>query len=250
MENLEEGHYDRENLDGSGQDKNFLRKQSDSHPRIIFLRKLYSSLLIQLLLISIISFNAYYFEDFKSALISSPIIFSVCLILTLLSSLAVLIFRRAMAKFPFNLIVYTFFSLTLAFSLACIVSYYNSEGILMLFTSPASVVFALLIYVFTTKYEISYQGTALFVFAALLFNFQMFLIYTEIPFNILMYILIAEAIFSFYLVYDTQTLISGTKYNWQKDDWISGAVIVYIDVFILIIKFCELIRQLIIRDRN
>jgi len=53
---------------------------------------------------------------------------------------------------------------------------------------------------------------------------------------------VGEVVFSFYLIYDTQTNVSGVKYDYEKDDYISGAVVVYSDVLILVLKMCELIR--------
>ena len=62
--------------------------------------------------------------------------------------------------------------------------------------------------------------------------------------------LILNVVFGFYLIYDTQTNISGTKHEWAKDDAYSGAALVYIDILVLGLRFCELVRQLIIRERN
>jgi len=66
----------------------------------------------------------------------------------------------------------------------------------------------------------------------------------------MVFISAGATVWAFYLVYDTQTIVSGAKYEWSRDDWVVGAVLVYMDVFILFLRLCELIRQLIIKERN
>jgi len=66
----------------------------------------------------------------------------------------------------------------------------------------------------------------------------------------MIFIALAEIVFAFYFIYDTQTVISGAKDDFELEDSISGAVLFYIDIVILFFKFCELVRDLLISSTS
>ena len=109
---------------------------------------------------------------------------------------------------------------------------------------------SLLIYVLTTKCEITYQGATLFILAAIFLGLEGFLLYSSMSLLSIMIISIAEIIWGFYIIYDTQTIVSGVKYDWNTDDCVSGAIGIYMDVIVLILRLCELIKNLIVKERN
>ena len=61
----------------------------------------------------------------------------------------------------------------------------------------------------------------------------------------MIFIALAEIVFAFYFIYDTQTVISGAKDDYDYEDCISGAILLYVDIVILLFKFCELVRDLL-----
>ncbi len=57
----------------------------------------------------------------------------------------------------------------------------------------------------------------------MLIVFQLFLIFTDLGFGMMIAVVAGVMIWSFYVVFDAETLISGSKYDWHKnDDWLSG----------------------------
>ena len=220
------------------------------HPRILYIRKLYFMLSLQLLLVGIFTSSAYYSSQFKLFLSSHSWIFFVSLGLGVLILFMAFFFREKLKLPVINWIVFIFFTLCLSFNFSYLVSIDKSDLALMVFITTFFVNFSLLIYSLTTKIELTYQGASLFIFASLLFSLQIFLIFTAANFGGMILVLIGELIFSYYLVFDTQTLISGNLYNWDKEDWISGAVVIYIDIFFLFLRLCDLLRQLIFKERN
>lgn len=59
---------------------------------------------------------------------------------------------------------------------------------------------------------------------------------------------IAIVVFDTYLLYDTQTMVSGSKYEWKHDDYITGSYMVYFDILMIIFKlFRALSRELFSR---
>ena len=55
-------------------------------------------------------------------------------------------------------------------------------------------------------------------------------------------------IWGFFLVYESQTRVSEVKL--ENRDSIISAVTVYLDVFVLVLKVTELLRQIIIKERS
>ena len=55
-------------------------------------------------------------------------------------------------------------------------------------------------------------------------------------------------IFNVYLLYDTQTKIGGSKYEWKNDDYIVGSYMVYFDILMIIFRIIRtLTRELFSR---
>lgn len=221
------------------------------HPRIHYLRKLYFLLFIQLLICAIWTFCVYYIESLQEDLYQSPA-YLVLLPFFALIVVLILVFcqRNLFSKKPLNILIYLLFTCFLAFSFAWITVLDSTWILLMLLTNACCISFTLLIYVLTTKTELTYQGASLFVLGAIFLVFQGFLLFTDAQIEYLICGLIIDVLWGFFMVYDTQTNVSGAKYDWENDDCFAGAVLIYADIFILILRLCELIRQLIIRERN
>lgn len=221
------------------------------HPRIKFLRKLYLLLFLQLFASGICTLCVYFVEDLQEDLYQTPT-YLILIPLFLLIAVLLLIFfqRKFISKRPLNILVYIAFSAFLAFSFAWVTALDSTLLIIMCMASSCTMAFSLLIYTCTTKTELTYQGACLFVLGAVFIVFQVFILFTQMNMNYLICGLVINIVWGFYLIYDTQTNVSGSNYDWAKDDPFSGAVLIYMDIFILLLRLCELVRQLIIRERN
>lgn len=221
------------------------------HPRIKFLRKLYFLIFLQLLVCGILTISVYMVEELREELNQIPT-YLILIPLGMASVLLLLVFcqRKYVSKLPLNVLVYIVFTCFLAFFFAWITILDSTLIILMFLISACAIAFSLLIYVLTTKTELTYQGASLFVLGAIFLVFQIFILFTEAKVDYLICGVLINIVWGFYLIYDTQTNVSGVKYDWAKDDSFSGAVLIYMDVFVLVLRFCELVRQLVIRERN
>ena len=82
---------------------------------------------------------------------------------------------------------------------------------------------ALFVHILSVERELSYQGVSIFILASVLIVFQLFLIFTDLGFGMMIAVIAGVVVWSFYVVFDAETLISGSKYDWHKnDDWMSG----------------------------
>lgn len=221
-----------------------------THPRISHLRKLYLMLAIQWTLAVVVTTIALRVEDFSDFLSENLVIYIIAILFLFLTLALAFFFRSAMSQFPLNALVYFLFTaaLSLIFAYICVID--KSNTLLMILVGCWLITISLLVYVLTNKCEITYQGATLFIVAAIFIVLEGFLLYSSTRLVIIMLVSIAEVIWGFYLVYDTQTIVSGVKYDWIKDDYVSGAIGVYMDVIVLFLRLCELIKNLIVKERN
>ena len=229
------------------EDKQFVPR---THPRISHLRKLYFLMALQWTFTLMISILTMKFEEFSIILSENSFILYVSLLTTILILLFTFFFRSAASQMPVNLLVYFFFTVSIAFCFAYGVIYDESLSCFMILMGGFLISLSLLMYVLTTKCEITYQGATLFILASIFIVLEGFLLYSSMKVVIVLMVSFAEVMWGFYVVYDTQTMVSGVKYDWNKDDYVSGAVKVYVDVIVLFLRLTELIKNLIVKERN
>lgn len=102
------------------------------HPRVLYLRKLYSMLFLQWAIVSLVTFFAWLFVDFKNFLGIewwTIIIFAGCAILFAFLNFFL---RRYIKIFPSNLIIYLLFTASLALTFAWLIVWYQSDVALMI----------------------------------------------------------------------------------------------------------------------
>ena len=221
-----------------------------THPRVAHLRKLYLLLVLQWSLALLVTVLAQRIDDFSDVLMENPIIFAISLVFLLITMAMTFFFRSVASMFPLNVLLCVLFSLALAFCFAFGSINDTSNVCLMILAGCWAVSLALLVNVLTTKCEITYQGATLFILAAIFVVIEWFLFYTTTAVVGVFLVAIGEVLWGFYLVYDTQTIVSGVKYDWNKDDYVAGAVGVYMDVVVLGLRLCELVKNLVVRDKN
>lgn len=90
-------------------------------------------------------------------------------------------------------------------------------------------VLALTIYSFTTTTDFTTMGAMAFILLAVFMVFGLFSFWFGTTLR-LIYCAIGVFLFGFYLVMDTQMLIGGGKYQLNQEDYILGAIILYLDI--------------------
>lgn len=221
-----------------------------THPRVAHLRKLYLLLFLQWSLVLLVTVLAFRLDDFNDFLTGNPVVFAVSLVFLVIIMTMTFFFRSVSSQFPLNVLLYLFFSVALSFCFGFGSINDSSNALLMIQAGCWAVSLALFVNVLTTKCEITYQGATLFILGAIFLVLEWFLFYTSTAVVVIFLIAIGEVLWGFYLVYDTQTIVSGIKYDWNKDDYVAGAVGVYMDVVVLGLRLCELVMNLVVRDKN
>ncbi|KAL4502368.1 hypothetical protein ABPG72_011955 [Tetrahymena utriculariae] len=221
------------------------------NPRIVYLRKLYFALFMQLLIIGIFALFVHVYVNLRAHLQQNYAYFWVSLAGAAIIGILGLFFRQAIRKSPINYICMFLWTIFFGIVLVYAVSI-NKDSIvgLMIFVLLASLMLSQFLYTLTVRYELTYQGTTLFVFGAQILNFHIFTLFTNLSFYQMIIISFFGFIFAFYLIFDTQSRVAGPDYDFNKEEWRSGTVLVYMDVFLLILRIGDLLRTMLTKKQD
>ncbi len=87
------------------------------------------------------------------------------------------------------------------------------------------------------------MGASLFIWATALFMMGLGLMILGDPSDKLVLLLsvLSVILYSYYLVYDTQLIMGGNFYQLEIDDYVIGAIIIYMDIIILFIRILRIL---------
>ncbi|XP_022106117.1 protein lifeguard 1-like isoform X2 [Acanthaster planci] len=150
-------------------------------------------------------------------------------------------FRR---KTPHNFIALAIFTLSLAYMTGTIASFYHEGGgrtVLIAIGICAGVTIGITLFSIQTRFDFTSCGGFLFVFAWSLFLFGFIAIFTYSQILYTVYAWLAAVLFSLFLAYDTQLLVGGRRYELSPEEYIFGALNLYIDVVYLFLIILSLV---------
>ncbi len=211
--------------------------------RLGFIRKVYGILTIQILLTALMCGFSVFIPSYLEFQKENMIIFWICFIASIISSLLIICVRSLSRSVPTNYILLTIFTLCEAYLVSVICGMSSPNIVLMAAIMTFAVVAALTIYAFTTKTDFTLYGSAIFIFGAIMFIFGLFLLFTDNPFLHILYSSLAVILFSFYLVYDTQLIVGKHENKLEVDDYIIGAIMIYTDIIGLFLQILDLLNR-------
>lgn len=143
-------------------------------------------------------------------------------------------------KHPLNLFVLGIFTLSMSFFVGIIASTYEPDAVFTAAGATALIVLALTIFSFQTKWDFTGMAPYLFVIIVCFMIFGFFAaIFRSNTLN-LVYACIGVLIFSMFLVYDTQLLIGGKRYQLNEEEYVFAALNIYIDVIQIFLYLLEI----------
>ncbi|XP_061871640.1 protein lifeguard 2 [Colius striatus] len=215
----------------------------DRNVRRVFIRKVYSILLVQLLVTVVIVAFFTFCEPVKGYIqthsawywASYAVFFVTYLILACCSGP-----RR---YFPWNLILLSIFTLSMAYLTGMLSSYYNTKSVLLCLGITALVCFSVMIFSFQTKFDFTSCQGVLFVMLMVLFFggiiLAVVLPYQYVPWLHGIYALLGAIIFTMFLALDTQMLMGNRRYSLSPEEYIFGALNIYLDIIYIFSFFLQ-----------
>lgn len=214
-------------------------KFNDRDIRMNFVRKVYAILGVQLLITSccvlIPMYNQAMFEFMVRPGPGVGVLIG-AIIGQIFTSCALICCRSLSRTVPINYILLGIFTLCESYMVAFIAAHYAPHVVVAAAFSTAGVTAAISVYAWTTKNDYTICGPMflVFMFTACIVSLWIliFSLTGAIGFRTGHMILagFAVIIFSFYLLFDTQLIMGGKRYEIEIDDYILAAIILYSDI--------------------
>ena len=163
------------------------------------------------------------------------------LIISVCIECAILCCKSVARKTPTNYILLLIFTLCQAFVFASICSHYPSSDVLTAAGMTAAVTVALTFYACTTKTDFTICGGLFFILGmALLCLMICSFVFSFAAWYHPFVSALLVVFYGLYLIYDTQLVAGGGQHELSYDDYIVGALLIYVDIMMLFLELLKL----------
>jgi len=215
------------------------------NPRLGFVKKVYGILSVQLLFTA---FFIYLAGFHLTAFFKSPAAVGIavfCAVTTFIVCIMITCYTTFARSVPTNYYLLGIFTFCEAYLVAMITTAYTPGSVLLAAALTVSLTLALTLYACTTKTDYTTCGAALFLLAWGLCIFGGIMIWSWSNGGINKHSYLAfqglgVLIYGAYLIYDTQIIMGGGKYELTLDDYVIGALVLYIDIIVLFLKLLRM----------
>lgn len=233
------------NMNGNQEEDNdlYYNSQWDTEVRLGFIRKVYGILSFQLLMTFFVCAISMTNQKFSQFQVSNPAIFYLCIITTIITSIAIVCCRSVARSVPLNYILLGVFTACESYLVSFICGTTNPKLVLMAAAMTCGVVIALTLYAYFTKTDFTVMGSLMFVIACIMILFSIFMLFTQNKTLHIIYSCVGVLAFSIYLIYDTQLIVGNHENKLDVDDFIVGALMLYMDIINLFLHILNLLKQ-------
>jgi len=229
--------------------KVYMAENMDKELRRGFVRKVFGILGIQLSFTSAITFAFWWFAESMGIISGQPVspwviglaiaslfmIMSVNYIMCCCSGL--------LRKHPWNYVILGLFTLGQSVLCGIVTAQYTGASVLMVLGLTAGITIGLSMFAVQTKYDITGWGMYLFAACLALMLFSLVMLFvpdSAIPVMHKIYAGLVVLLMGFYIVFDVQLIAGGRKHELSIDDYVLGALMLYIDIVTMFMYILEL----------
>jgi len=229
------------------------QKRLETHPlidssdiRLGFIRKVYLILTTQLgltVLMGALSVST----DFGKFQLENPMLMQFVLVFAIIILIILCCIPSLARQVPTNYILMTLFTISEAYGVSaiCYEFYQADSGSLVIWAAVLTLVMtlALTVYAYTTKHDFTMCGGYLLSLLLGLLYVAIMAIVTELEFFDILVTCGSIGTYGIYLVYDTQLIVGGKRFQLSMDDYILAAVYLYLDIIVLFLKILKLLAK-------
>lgn len=208
--------------------------------RLGFIRKVYGILSMQLILTTFMCFLSITSQSYAKFQNTHPALLWVALIGSIIVILAICCIPGMSRTVPTNYILLLLFTIFEGYIVSAACSMTNPRIVLMAAAMTCAITIALTVYAWTTKSDFTVCGSMLFLASCCLLILGIFAMFFKF-----MHVVVATMgifLYSIYIIYDTQLLIGNKENALDIEDYIFGALMLYLDVinmFLYILQFLK-----------
>lgn len=227
---------------GAGECQETAKRFSEPTIRINFMKKVFSQVGIQLLITSIICGTMIAYEENISKQLKSggEAILLINTVLFVVLYLTLVCSKKLRHTTPTNYILLGLVTISMSITVGMVCQMYNISSIINAMVMTCLIVGAQAYYAFTTKKDITIGNVFMYILVIDMLHIFVWLFLGRFEFGNTMGSVLSATCFSLYLVHDLQTLMSGKRRQQDVDDYIFGALIIYMDIIQIFIKLLEL----------
>ncbi|KAM9851046.1 protein lifeguard 3 [Aulostomus maculatus] len=218
-----------------GEMEGFLSSQWESTSvRHAFIRKVYLILAAQLTVTFSVVAVFTFVDPVRLFVIKYPGIYWASLVVYFMVYCILICCKEPRRRFPWNLVLLGIFTVALSYMTGTISSYYETKAVFLAMGITALVCVTVTIFCFQTKVDFTSCGGFLSI-AAILFLIigvvtAVVLSFQYVPWLHMLYAAIGAIIYTLFLVYNTQLLIGNRELAISPEEYIYGALSLYIDI--------------------
>ncbi|XP_076118906.1 protein lifeguard 3 [Alosa pseudoharengus] len=202
--------------------------------RHAFIRKVYLILAAQLIVTVSIVAVFVFVHPVRLFVVQNPGVYWASIVLYLVTYLVLVCCEGPRRRFPLNLVLLAVFTLAMSYMTGTISSYYDTKAVFLALIITAVVCVIVTIFCFQTKVDFTSCTGLFFVLAmvvlvtgiitAIVLSFQ------YVPWLHMLYAAIGAIVYTLFLAYDTQLLIGNRSYAISPEEYIFGALSLYVDI--------------------
>ena len=210
-----------------------------------FIRKVYSILMLQLLVSFAFVAMSSYHDGTRQFIHQSPGLLMVSMVVMIVTLIALSCCENLRRKSPHNIILLSLFTLSESFLLGVTAATTKPEIVVTAVGITAAICFVLTIFAFQTKIDFTGCGVYLMVGAVVIMIFGFVLIFFKGSSTThIIYGGLGALLFSFYLIYDTQLMIGGKhSYSISPEEYIFAALNLYLDIIQIFLFILQILRS-------
>ena len=206
----------------------------DMHLKQDFIAKVYSVLIFQLVIISLMILLSVY-SLFYQTLTENAFLTYISSLLTILFLFIPISYKEYLQKIPYNFLILISFTMTLGYVISSFTSTCESNTIYFTLLLSFITIITLMGYAWYTDSDISLYGGILSVFVVSLVCATIVrYFYPEVTFMEYCINISALLVFSGYVIYDTQNILERKENEFTNDDYILVAMFLFSDIIELI----------------
>lgn len=197
-----------------------------------FIKKVYIILGLQLLTTAVIVFVISYVNNKTNFAVKNVWTYWVAYIVFFVTYLTIACIPNVRRKHPHNIICLMLFTLALSYMAGMIASFHSTKSILIAFGASFVVCSAITIFAIQTKFDMTKRGMYLIVVFIVFISFCMVTCFTYYYSWYLQVVwgCLGAMVYGLFLVYRTQTVMGGHRYQLSPEEYIYGALCLYIDM--------------------
>lgn len=209
--------------------------------RLNFIKKVYGILCVQLCLTALMCIITMSFPSFAAFQINHSWIQIILTIASILILLVLFCSRDLSKRVPINYALLFTFTLFESYAVSSCCAMYDRQTVLLAALFTLGITIGLTVYAYTTKTDFTVLTGILFVCLIGLVLFGITCIFIRSRVVNIVYCTLGAIVFGIYIVCDTQLLIGGKSKEIGMDEYVFGAVSLYLDIINLFLYILSLL---------